>query len=27
VADLAIAIADDLENKAHLHQHFTAAAI
>ena len=27
VADLAIAIADDLENKAHLHQHFTAASI
>lgn len=25
VADLAIAIADDLEQKAHLHQHFTAA--
>ncbi|MGP1606975.1 MAG: hypothetical protein ACTTGU_02325 [Moraxella sp.] len=27
VADLAIAIADDLENKAHLHQHFTVAAV
>lgn len=25
VADLAIAIADDVEQKAHLHQHFTAA--
>ena len=27
VADLAIAIADDVEQKAHLHQRFTAAAI
>ncbi|TWV84935.1 NAD-dependent epimerase/dehydratase family protein [Moraxella sp. VT-16-12] len=26
VADLAIAIADDVENKAHLHQRFTVAA-
>lgn len=27
VADLAIAIADDIENKAHLHQHFTVASV
>ena len=27
VADLAIAIADDVEQKAHLHQRFTAAAV
>ena len=27
VADLAIAIADDVEKKAHLHQRFTAAAV
>lgn len=27
VADLAVAIADDVENKAHLHQRFTVASI
>lgn len=27
VADLAVAIADDVERKAHLHQHFTVAAV
>ena len=27
LADLAVAIADDVERKAHLHQHFTVAAV
>ena len=27
VADLAVAIADDVEQRAHLHQRFTVAAV